>query len=120
MVYFINCRCGSEVRVSPLETQQDRSKTCQNCGAELVFANSELIEGRLAIVIRCPNVACAAHTKLPCVPLTRTFLKQTFEPGGDDKVMCPSCQQLFKLSSLEKQNIRKMLEEEEAGLAASL
>ena len=114
MLYFINCRCGSEVRISPLETQQYRTRTCQNCGAELVFANSELIEGRLANVIRCPNVACAAHTKLQWVPLTRTFLKQTFEPGGDDKVMCPSCLEIFKFSTLEERNIRKMLEEEAA------
>jgi DNA-directed RNA polymerase subunit RPC12/RpoP len=120
MTYFINCdRCGSEVRVSPLETHQHRAQTCKNCGAELVFANSELKELRLAIVIRCPNVGCPAHGKMQWVPLTRTFLKQTFEPGGDDRVMCPHCRELFKFSPLEKQNIRKMLEEE-AGQEATL
>lgn len=42
MEYLVCDRCKAEVEVWPLETQQYRSVSCTNCGAELVFHNSEL------------------------------------------------------------------------------
>jgi transcription elongation factor Elf1 len=115
MFYFTNCpQCNAEVKVTPLEKQQCQAKACPNCGAEIAFANSELQEGRLLIVIRCPHPSCTAHAREQWVPLTRTFLKQMFEPNGDDRMFCPTCGQTFRLSNLEKENIRKMLAEEAA------
>jgi DNA-directed RNA polymerase subunit RPC12/RpoP len=115
MVYFTDCpQCHKEVKVTPVEKQQDSAKACPNCGVQIVFADSELKEGRLLIVIRCPEPSCTACGKELWVPLTRTFLKQTFEPGGDDRMLCPTCGQTFRLSNLEKENIRKMLAEEAA------
>ncbi len=40
---YLPCdRCAAQVEVEPLETQQYRSVSCKNCGAELVFQNAEL------------------------------------------------------------------------------
>ncbi len=40
---FLVCdKCDFEVEVEPLETFGYRSISCKNCGAELVFQNSEL------------------------------------------------------------------------------
>jgi len=120
MLYFLNCdKCHAEVSATPLETQRHRSKTCPHCGAELVFANSELREGRLIVVFRCGILACTRYGKPQEVPLTRTFLRQACEPGGKDRIFCPACGQETRMTDLEKANTRKMLDEEAAQEAAA-
>jgi DNA-directed RNA polymerase subunit RPC12/RpoP len=43
MKLVLRCdRCQEKVEVQPLETNQLRSVSCQNCGAELPFLNVEL------------------------------------------------------------------------------
>jgi hypothetical protein len=40
---FLTCeKCHADVPVEPLETVSYRSVSCNNCGAELPFLNSEL------------------------------------------------------------------------------
>ena len=115
MLYFLNCdRCRTEVSVTPPETQRYRSKTCPHCGAELVFANSELREGRLLVVFRCGTLSCTRHGKPQEVPLTRAFLRQACEPDGKDGIFCPACGQETRMTDLEKTNTREMLDEEAA------
>jgi DNA-directed RNA polymerase subunit RPC12/RpoP len=43
MKLFLRCdRCQGQVEVHPRETNQYRSVSCPNCGAELPFLNAEL------------------------------------------------------------------------------
>jgi uncharacterized Zn finger protein (UPF0148 family) len=113
MVYFTNCpQCRAEVKVTPLEKQQGGEIACPKCRAQVVLSDSELQEGRLLIVIRCSLPNCTASGKEQWVPLTRTYLRQAVEPGGDSRVFCPTCGQTFRFSEVEIENTRKMLEEE--------
>jgi len=120
MDYFIDCdRCHTAVRVTPLDTRQHRSKICDNCGAELVFANHELQEWRILVVFRCHNPKCAALEKPQELPITRTALRKMSQPGSEDKFMCSTCREQFPLSDQEKANNLRMLDEEEARAKAS-
>jgi len=118
MIYFVDCpACGTEVKVPAVEAQQRTSTTCQKCGTEILFADVELKEGRILVVIRCPHTDCAHHEKEQWVPLTRSFLKQAVSVG-DDRVYCQCCGRTFRLTDVEKKNTAKMLEEEAAQEAA--
>lgn len=114
-MYFFDCHnCGTEVKVTAQETQQHAATTCPKCAIEIVFANVELKEGRLTVVIRCSHPDCAYYEREQEALLTRSFLRQAVVPGGDDRVFCTSCRRTFKLTDLEKQNTCRMLEEEAA------
>lgn len=112
LAYFLTCDCGAEIRVTALETQQYRAKTCDRCGAEIVLANSDLREARILVLFRCHNPQCSVFEQPQEHPITRSALEKMSHPNSTDKFMCVKCGQLFGLTDQEKDNNVKMLAEE--------
>lgn len=118
MIYFLDCdKCGTEVRVTALETQRYPSTTCPKCGAELVFANHELREGRLIVLFRCWNKECPGCGVPKERLLTRTALKKMSQPESAGQYLCPVCGKITNLTAEEKEGNLRMLDEEAAAEA---
>jgi hypothetical protein len=111
VTHFLTCdQCKAEIAVPEIETLQYRSKVCDNCGAELIFQNSELREGRITTLIRCHNPLCAAYEKPIEALLTRADLKEACEPDANVLLReCHTCGEAIRFTSQEKVGMREML-----------
>ena len=67
------------------------------------MANGDVMQ----LVIRCPELECATREK-QTVQLSRAWLKEMLASGEDIRVLGPFCGHTWSLTTLEKDNLRKL------------